>query len=154
MWRRPLRVKGSAMAFYGSGDAGDGDEVIGDINLTPLIDIMLVLLIIFMVTSSVSLESGLDIDLPKTVGQTAGKEGAAVIISMDSSGGVFVQGKKVSPEALGARVAEALKEEGTGLVILEGDGQATLQKAIEVMDVAKGAGAKKFAIAAESSGLE
>ncbi|MCY4643292.1 MAG: biopolymer transporter ExbD [Bacteriovoracales bacterium] len=126
------------------------DDVIGDINLTPLIDIMLVLLIIFMVTSSVSLESGLDIDLPQTAETTESREGNAVIISIDSVGDVFVQGAKVSMETLEQKVAESLKSEGTGLVILEGDKKASLQKAMDIMGVAKKAGAKKFAIAADS----
>lgn len=123
--------------------------MISEINLTPLIDIMLVLLIIFMVTSSVSLESGLDIDIPQTASQTTQKEGGAVIISISATAQVFVQGKEVAQENLKQRVAEALGAEGTDLVILEGDRQSTLEKAIQVMDIAKQAGAKKFAIAAE-----
>lgn len=136
------------MAFH---HEPDQDSVISDINLTPLIDIMLVLLIIFMVTSSVSLESGLDIDLPQTASQTASKEGNAVIISINSAGIVFVQGQQAPFETLQKKIAEALKTEGTGLVILEGDRQSTLEKAIQIMDIAKQAGAQKFAIAAKAA---
>ena len=47
-------------------NSGDEEDIVSEINMTPLIDIMLVLLIIFMVTSTAALESGLDIELPKT----------------------------------------------------------------------------------------
>lgn len=136
------------MAFGGKGHQED-DGVIGEINLTPLVDIMLVLLIIFMVTSSVSLESGLDIDLPKTRGKTSLHEAQAVIISLDEKSQIFVQGLSVSWEDLEEQVRKALVQEATETVILEGDRQSTLERAIGVMEVAKRAGAKKFAIAAK-----
>ena len=57
----------------------DQDKIMAEINMTPLIDIMLVLLIIFMVTSSIALESGLDIDLPQTKSKTARKEAIRIL---------------------------------------------------------------------------
>ncbi|WP_372654826.1 ExbD/TolR family protein [Halobacteriovorax sp.] len=128
----------------------DDDEIIADINMTPLIDIMLVLLIIFMVTSSVSLESGLDIDIPKTASKTETKDGASVLVSMSENGKVSVQGKFVEWNDLQQRISESLKSENTKLVIFEGDKSSKLGMAVEVMDIAKAAGAEEFAIAAES----
>ncbi len=139
------------MAF--SNNSGD-EEIVSDINLTPLIDIMLVLLIIFMVTSSVSLESGLDIDLPKTTSETSSKEGNTVIISVNDKDQIFIQGNEVkydNDEELQAEIQRALESENTRTVIFEGSKTSTLEKAITVMDIAKRAGADKFAIAAESS---
>ena len=118
--------------------------------MTPLIDIMLVLLILFMVTSSMSLESGLDVELPQVKGQTGETEGSAVIISLSGGGELSVQGRKTTLVDLGRAIREALLAEKTGLVILEGDRQANLGNAVEIMDIAKAAGALKFAIAAES----
>ncbi len=138
------------MAFNLKADSNE-DEIVAEINMTPLIDIMLVLLIIFMVTSSISLESGLDIDIPKTKSKTASQSSDAVIISLDNAGGIFVQGVKVARENLEETIAAALATEKTSLVVFEGDKEATLGRAIEIMDLAKSAGAKKFAIAAESS---
>ena len=129
----------------------DDDEIMADINMTPFIDIMLVLLIIFMVTSSVSLESGLDIDLPKTKSKTTAKEGTAVIVSLDSSGSISVQGRSVVFEMLKKSISEALAVSKTDLVVFEGDQSSKLGIAIKIMDIAKEAGAEKFAIAAESS---
>ena len=128
----------------------DNDEIISEINMTPLIDIMLVLLIIFMVTSSVSLESGLDIDIPNTVSDTNKQEGKSVLVSLDKDGKISVQGKIVDWNSLQVSISEALKTEQTGLVVFEGDKSSKLGMAVEIMDVAKAAGAEKFAIAAEA----
>ena len=125
------------------------DDIVAEINMTPLIDIMLVLLIIFMVTSSVSLDSGLDIDLPKTSSKIESKEGQAVIVSLDVSGIISVQGKKVESAELQNAISGYLQSEKTQTVIFEGDQKANLGRVIEIMDIAKKAGAEKFAIAAE-----
>lgn len=129
----------------------DDEQIVAEINMTPLIDIMLVLLIIFMVTSSVSLDSGLDIDLPKTSSKTETKEGQAVIVSLDVSGIISVQGKKVEGAELQAAISGYLQSEKTQTVIFEGDQKANLGRVIEIMDIAKKAGAEKFAIAAEAN---
>jgi len=127
------------------------DEVKPDINMTPLIDIMLVLLIIFMVTSSISLESGLDIDLPETKSKTTPQESDAVLVSLDEKGEVSVQGKKIVFEKVEEVIKTALADSKSSMVVLEGDRTSNLGRAIEIMDLAKAAGAKKFAIAAEQS---
>jgi len=127
----------------------DDEQIVAEINMTPLIDIMLVLLIIFMVTSSVSLDSGLDIDLPKTSSKTQTKEGQAVIVSLDVAGVISVQGKKVEGHELQSAITNYLQSEKTQTVIFEGDQKANLGRVIEIMDIAKKAGAEKFAIAAE-----
>ncbi len=127
------------------------DNIMSDINMTPLIDIMLVLLIIFMVTSSISLESGLDIDLPKTKVTTTSKDANAVIVSLSIDGTISVQGKTIIKENLGEAIKEALSIEKSTVVVFEGDKTSKLGMAIEIMDIAKEAGAEKFAIAAEQS---
>lgn len=136
------------MAF-GSKMNGDDQEIMAEINMTPLIDIMLVLLIIFMVTSSISLESGLDIDIPSTKSKTSSQSSDAVIVSLAKDGQIFVQGTLTTMETIEQMIGEALKDQKTSLVVFEGDKEATLGRAIEIMDLAKSAGADKFAIAAE-----
>lgn len=127
----------------------DDEDIVAEINMTPLIDIMLVLLILFMVTSSVSIESGLDLDLPKVQGETKSKEGKALIISLHPNGEISLQGQKVPYENLKEEITKGLEREGTKLVILEGDQKSRLGRAIEIIDIAKLAGADQFAIAAE-----
>ncbi len=128
----------------------DGEEsIVSDINMTPLIDIMLVLLIIFMVTSTAALESGLDIELPKTSITNEKKQDEILIITLSKDGKVALQGKFVEPTKLADEMIAKFKELKTESVILEGDTQAYLGRAVEIMDIAKSAGAKNFSIAAE-----
>lgn len=129
----------------------ENEDIMADINMTPLIDIMLVLLIIFMVTSSVSVESGLDIDLPKTSSKTTATAGEAVIISLGKDGTLSIGGKVFDGGDMKAAIQNAMAEAKTDFVVFEGDKTAQIGRAIEIMDVAKEAGAKKFAIAAESA---
>lgn len=127
----------------------DEEDIHAEINVTPLIDIMLVLLIIFMVTSSITVESGLDIDLPKTTSKTNKAGPQAVVVTLDATGTLFVQGKSTSWEFLGESISKALKNSQEATVVLQGDQKSTLGRAIEIMDVARKAGAQKFAVAAE-----
>lgn len=138
------------MAMGSSNNNLDGEEqIVSDINMTPLIDIMLVLLIIFMVTSTAALESGLDIELPKTQITNEKKTDEILIITLDKAGKVALQGKYVEEGELATQMVAKLAELKTESVILEGDTQAFLGKAVEIMDIAKSAGAKNFSIAAE-----
>ncbi len=138
------------MAMGSLSNNTDGEEqIVSEINMTPLIDIMLVLLIIFMVTSSAALESGLDIELPKTSITNEKKQDEILIITLDRTGKVALQGKYVEEENLAAEMIAKLAELKTESVILEGDTQAYLGKAVEIMDIAKSAGAKNFSIAAD-----
>lgn len=136
------------MSMKVGGDDNDGD-IVADINMTPLIDVMLVLLIIFMVSSTAALESGMDIELPKTTLTNEKKDSEILVISLGKDGNVAVQGKKVKPEEITRKIASELKTLKTESVILEGDTAANLGRAVELMDMAKVAGAKNFSIAAE-----
>ncbi len=140
------------MAMQGP-SGGNEDEIIADINMTPLIDIMLVLIIIFMVTSTISSDSGLDINLPETSqGQAVkGEEQRPLIISLDKQGQIAIDGKTVSKEALKETIAQEMKTLNTTTVVFEGDKEAMLGEAIQIMDVAKEAGATKFAVATEQA---
>jgi biopolymer transport protein ExbD len=130
---------------------GGHDEIMAEINMTPLIDIMLVLLIIFMVTSSVSLDSGLDIDLPDSISKTKGKKENAILVSLNNKGEIFVQGQLTDEASLKEVIKKTLTLEKTKMVVFEGDKSANLGRTIEIMDIAKAAGADKFAIAAETT---
>ena len=83
-----------SMGKMNSGDEED-DAIVAEINMTPLIDIMLVLLIVFMVSSTAALESGMDIELPKTSLTNPKKEAEILVISLSKDGHVAVHGKAV-----------------------------------------------------------
>jgi biopolymer transport protein ExbD len=125
----------------------EGDEIVADINMTPLIDIMLVLLIIFMVSSSAAIESGLDVNLPET-SAVSDKTDAVLVISLNKTGDIAVQGNKVTMAELQERVQKELTNLKTDTVMLEGDGETDLTSVMNIMDSARNAGAKNFSIAA------
>lgn len=136
------------MSMKVGGDDNDS-EIVADINMTPLIDVMLVLLIIFMVSSTAALESGMDIELPKAAATNEKSDAEILVLSLDKDGNIAIQGKKVKPEHITREIASELVKLKTESVILEGDTMANLGKAVELMDMAKVAGAKNFSIAAE-----
>lgn len=127
----------------------DNDEIVSDINMTPLIDVMLVLLIIFMVSSSAALESGLSVDLPEANTVSSAPQ-SSLIITMSKKGEISVGGNITALSGLKEAVAAELKKLNTTSVVLEGDGDSSLTSAIDVMDIAREAGAKDFSIAAKA----
>lgn len=125
----------------------DEEQIVADINMTPLIDIMLVLLIIFMVSSSAAIESGLDVDLPE-MNAVSDKNTETLVVSLSKNGGLAVQGEEVKLEDLQERIKAKLASLKTDSVILEGDAESQLDKVMTIMDTARSAGAKNFSIAA------
>lgn len=131
-------------------DNSSDDSIIADINVTPFIDIMLVLLIVFMVTSSVTFQSGLDVDIPKISSKSEGKQKpTAVLISLDNKGGIYVDGYSVTLPELEQKIKDALLKGKTDMIIFQGDKASSLQNTLDIIDIAKKAGAQKFAIAAK-----
>jgi biopolymer transport protein ExbD len=141
-----------AMRLGSSPDAAEeGDEdIVAEINITPLTDIFLVLLIIFMVTSSVMSSSGVTVNLPQASQSTSEAQPEGLIVTLLPAGEVQVVGQKL-PKGDWKRMEEAVRtalaQTKSRLVILEGDREAFLGSAVTVMDVARKAGAEKFAIA-------
>jgi biopolymer transport protein ExbD len=131
------------------------ETIVTEINITPLVDIFLVLLIIFMVTSSVLSQLGVDVSLPSASSAASAQESQeSVIVTLGASGngGLRVNGEGV-PDAgpsLEAAIRRAFTQTKARTVILEGDSRAFLGLAVEVMDVAKKAGAERFSIATQA----
>ena len=134
-----------------SGGEGDADgAIVAEINITPLTDIFLVLLIIFMVTSSVMSQMGVNVNLPQASNATAQSQPEGVIVTLLPGGVIKINSQTVpggSFEAFESGLQSAFQHTQSRLVILEGDRQAFLGSAIQVMDHARKAGADKFAIA-------
>lgn len=130
-------------------DEGSAD-IVAEINITPLTDVFLVLLIIFMVTSSVMSQSGVDVNLPQASNATSQAQPEGVIVTLLPTGDLQVNDTKVAKGQYGEfeeNLKKCFSKTTSRLVILEGDRQAFLGSAIEVMDHARKSGAEKFAIA-------
>lgn len=132
----------------------DSSEIISEINITPLVDVFLVLLIIFMVTSSVMSQLGVDVQLPRASQAVAQAQPDGVIVTLLPSGGVKVNGAQTVEaghlKELGPILKKAFEHASNRLVVLEGDQKAFLGSVIDVMDIARKAGADRFAIATAS----
>jgi biopolymer transport protein ExbD len=141
---------GSSSHHYDGDDIDSAGGIVAEINITPLTDIFLVLLIVFMVTSSVMSQMGVDVKLPQASAQTAQTQPDGVIVTLLPSGGLKVNQQEVKlgqPDAFEGALKAAFTKSKGKLVVLEGDRQAFLGSAIEVMDRARKAGAEQFAIA-------
>ena len=124
------------------------DGIVSDINMTPLIDVMLVLLIIFMVSSSAALESGLSVEVPESKAP-ASTPNSSLVVTLAKNGSLAVSGIVVTKNALKTALKNEIKKLQTTSIVLEGDGDSSLTSAIEIMDIAREAGAKDFSIAAK-----
>ncbi len=120
--------------------------IVAEINITPLTDVFLVLLIIFMVTSSVIANTGKNVNLPDAQ-KSAQTPKQAVNVTMDSDGLVQVNGQAVPYENLQVHLRAALEAAEQKTVILRGDKKLVLERAVYVLDQAQLAGAEGFALA-------
>ena len=127
---------------------GDNSEIVAEINITPLTDIFLVLLIIFMITSSAIIESGGRVNLPKAVATRSETRGTTVTLTPKHE--IFVNQDKVTEASLEKALQEALSASPDKTVILRGDTDVLLGDTVKVMSIIKRAGASEIAIAAEA----
>jgi biopolymer transport protein ExbD len=130
------------------GGNDENPEIVAEINITPLTDIFLVLLIIFMITSSAMIESGGKINLPKAVATQSESRGTTVTLTPKHE--IFVNQKIVSEASLEKTLQEALSRSADKTVILRGDREVLLGDTVKVMSIIKRAGASEIAIAAEA----
>ena len=128
-----------------SGDDDGGDGIVAEINITPLTDIFLVLLIIFMVTTSVISNQGKEVDLPNSAVASTTPTGVSVTVT--AAGEIEVDGKTVSDRDLPAALKAALDKAKEKIVILRGDKKVLLGQAVNILDLAQEAGAKGIALA-------
>ena len=132
----------------------EDESIVAEINITPLTDIFLVLLIIFMISSSAMLEGGLNVKLPSTksaaVAQNQNKKPTFITISKD--GQIRVNETNADDANLATLLKEALVNTSEKTVVIRGDENILLGKAVQIMDAARSAGAEKIAIATQPKG--
>jgi biopolymer transport protein ExbD len=118
-----------------------------EINITPLTDIFLVLLIIFMVTASVEVESATHVELPSATSTTPENKG--VIVTYTANHELFVNSKDVPEREFEQALRDALARVDAKIVIFQGDRTVLLGDMVRILDIAKTAGAEQIAIAAK-----
>jgi biopolymer transport protein TolR len=119
-----------------------------DINVTPLVDVVLVLLIIFMVVTPL-LQRGKDVNLPKARTTDETKKADALVISIPADGSIWVETTRVDLSSLRSKLAESLGRDPSRKILIKGDESLQVKDVRAVMADAKIAGAKGVALAVE-----
>ncbi len=122
--------------------------IMSEINVTPLTDVMLVLLVIFMVTTPLIMAESFKIKLPKAV--TADSEpGKGIIIAVSENGQMSVNGRDVPMDGLYEGIKAELEKAADKTVVIKADGGTRHRVVVKVLDTAKMAGAARLSIATE-----
>ena len=98
----------------------DSKKMMSDINVTPFVDVMLVLLIIFMVTAPMMM-SGVDVDLPEATNEPLSAQEDPLMITINKDGQVFISDYEVSVDSLGEKLLKVLEGRESKKVYLSGD---------------------------------
>ena len=134
----------------GDDASGEGD-LFADINITPLTDIFLVLLIIFMVTSSVmatdGARAGVRVNLPKGATREIAANAKDVTVAITTDGKMVVDGKEVSADSLRKIFDDARARDAETQVVVQADEATHHGRVVAVMELAKAAGLRRLAIA-------
>ena len=132
-------------------DDEEDEAIVAEINITPLTDIFLVLLIIFMISSSAMLEGGLQVKLPtaKTTALAQNQSGKPTFVTIAKDGLILVNERQAPETRLQEIIREALTQTSDKTVVIRGDEGIFLGKAVQIMDAARGAGAEKIALATQ-----
>ncbi len=127
--------------------SNEGGGLFADINITPLTDIFLVLLIIFMIATAVTIESAAHVDLPKVQAPTANQKPKGVVVTYTSDHRIYVNQKEVAEKELQTTIRAALNGLPDKLVVFEGDPKVILGDMVRILDIAKEAGAAEIGVA-------
>jgi biopolymer transport protein ExbD/biopolymer transport protein TolR len=136
------------MAF-GRLERTSGPQPMSDINMTPLIDVMLVLLVIFMITAPL-MTSSLKLDLPRSDAAQSGDAAAAVSVSLDAQGQLYVGDDKVDAAAFAQRMGDTARRNPQAEVQLRADRSVPYGRVAEVIGQVQKAGLNRIGFVAES----
>jgi len=134
-----------ARSFIGDYDEEDENEI----NITPMLDVVFIMLIFFIVTASFVKETGIDVNRPDA--QTAvAQEKANILIAITETGEIWIDRRRVDPRAVRANIERLHAENPQGTVVIQADKKAVTEVLIDVMDSARQAGVYNVAIAAQN----
>ena len=131
-----------------SGFVHEDEEIIAGINVTPLVDITLVLLIIFMVTATVMVNPAIRVNLPKAAGANDAPDTTLSLV-LNAKGGLFINGRPVTMDQAKARVVQAVKTDPRAQVLIAADRSVQYQEVVDLITLVNKAGAKNFALNVE-----
>ena len=123
----------------------DDDAMITGINVTPLVDIVLVLLIIVMVTATYIVKEAIEVELPRAA-HSGEATGTTLAIILTKEGDIYLNGTKAEESELRTRAHEAVAANGDVRAIISADKNSLHGAVVHIIDVVKGEGISKFAI--------
>jgi biopolymer transport protein ExbD len=126
-------------------DLGGGGGLRCDINVTPLVDVMLVLLVIFMVVTPM-LRLELPIDLPQTKSGTATEQAEQVTLTAGTDGVLLLDGAPVAKDALEATIRERFAQRDDRIIFLEADRNLPYADVVDLMDTCRTAGIERIGV--------
>ena len=121
------------------------DEMLAEINVVPLVDVILVVLIIFMVTAPMIMKPSINVNLPKAASGEATVP-SKLNITIGSDGKINLDGKFVDDQEVLAKALEEVKKNPEAQAVISADKDVPHGRVVSVLDIVKGAGVKKFAI--------
>ena len=124
------------------------NEPMSEINVTPFVDVMLVLLIIFMVTAPL-LTVGVQVDLPETSADTLPEETEPLTLTINAKGEIFIQETKVEYEKIIAKIMAVSNNRTDTRIFVRGDKTINYGRVLEIMGMLSGSGFTKVALISE-----
>ncbi len=123
-------------------------QLMSQINITPMVDVMLVLLIIFMVAAPM-LTQGVNVDLPDATAPQIRQQVEPLVISIKKNGDLYIQNKQIDIKQLAPRIASMRKAKPKLPVFIRGDGKAPYEYVARVMGLLESAGIKQISLVTE-----
>ncbi len=138
-----MRVEGTG----GRRRGGRGGAPMAEINIIPLVDVVLVLLIIFMATTAFVKESGLNMKLPQAKSsEVVPQENKDLNVALSRDGGLFLEGKPITESALESTMKGRAARQPDTRVVIKGDENIEYKRVVRIMDMAKQSGLPKVAL--------
>lgn len=132
-----------------AGKLESDDNGFNDINITPFVDVVLVLLVIFMVTTPVMIQESLKVNLPKTLTSDITTKAATVGVAITKEGQVVLAGRIMSPENLNIELARYSKESPDTNFLISADADARHGEVVRMIDLLKRNNLNRFALQVE-----
>jgi len=128
-------------------------QIMSQINVTPFVDVMLVLLVIFMITAPM-MQQGMQVNLPKTEAKSMEVKDEPVIVTIDRSGRAFIDKSEIPPGQLKAKLAAIFSSRSKKEVFLKADRDVPYGDVVRAMAEIKGAGIERLGMLTEPSGAK
>lgn len=118
------------------------------IDLTPMLDVVFIMLIFFIVTATFVKESGIEVNRPEASTATT-QNRAGIFVAIDNKGDIWINRRRVDEDSIRPNLERLHAENPQGTVVIQADGEAVTKKLVAVMDAARAAGIYQISIAAK-----